>query len=68
MALLVAWHAPGAIRQSKALLRAAPDTVAERIAEEGAVFRARLGSAELKEAAAAFYGEAAAEVCEPVTS
>ena len=55
MALLVAWHAPGAIRQSKALLRAAPDTVAERIAEEGAVFRARLGSAELKEAAAAFY-------------
>lgn len=55
LALAVAARPPEAVRQTKALLRSAPNTVAERIAQEGAVFRARLGSPELKEAVAAFF-------------
>ena len=55
VALAVAACPPEAVRQTKALLRSVPDTVAERIAQEGAVFRARLSSPELQETVAAFF-------------
>jgi enoyl-CoA hydratase/carnithine racemase len=51
----IAARAPEAVRQTKALMKSASTGVAERMAEEGEIFRARLASAELKEAVAAFF-------------
>ncbi len=46
---------PDAMRQSKRLLRRAPEPVAARLAVEGEAFVARLGSEEAKAAFAAFF-------------
>jgi enoyl-CoA hydratase/carnithine racemase len=45
---------PAALQATKALLRADPEPVRERILRENAVFNTHLGSPELKEAVAAF--------------
>ncbi len=45
---------PAALRETKALMRAMPESNAERMARENKVFEVRLQSPELKEAVAAF--------------
>jgi enoyl-CoA hydratase/carnithine racemase len=45
---------PAALRETKALMRAMPESDAERMARENKVFEVRLQSPELKEAVAAF--------------
>ena len=51
---------PQALMATKALLKSSSATVAERMAEEAAVFACQLQSAELKEAVAAFFEKRAA--------
>ena len=55
MALSIAAKPPEAVRTTKRLLTSTDGSVAERIAEEGALFGERLRSAEAAEAFAAFF-------------
>lgn len=50
----VAAQAPGAMKASKALIRAGREAVAEQMAREGAIFAQQLRSAEFREAVSAF--------------
>lgn len=52
---------PQALLATKALLKSASGSVAERITEEAAVFARQLQSTELKEAVAAFFGKRQAD-------
>jgi enoyl-CoA hydratase/carnithine racemase len=53
----VAQQPPGALLATKRLLKSEAGSVAARVDEELAVFRAQLGSAEFKAAAQAFFGK-----------
>lgn len=55
LAQRLAAKSPSALRHTKALMRGAPEDVAARMKEEGAIFAAQLQSPEAKEAFAAFF-------------
>ena len=55
VAARLAAQAPTAVHLSKRLLKRAPESVADRMAEEGKHFAAQLQSAEVKEAIGAFF-------------
>ncbi|RYC29716.1 enoyl-CoA hydratase [Lichenibacterium minor] len=59
LARRLAGKPPDAMRQSKRLLRRAPEPVADRLAAEGAVFAERLRSAEAKAAFDSFFARRA---------
>lgn len=55
LAQRLAAKSPSALRHTKALMRGAPEDIAERMTVEGAIFGAQLQSPEAKEAFAAFF-------------
>ena len=55
IAATIAAKAPTAVRLAKQLLKRTPESVPERMAEEGRHFAAQLKSAEVKEAIGAFF-------------